>query len=158
MWQQVTTGSRDTSDMTNEKNPTNEGEITVDIARLGSIQVYQITEDELNMIEMGTPNSNYLNFSVALLSVFISFLITLLTTKIEDDRVFNFFLLTAIVTVIIGVILLIIWLKSRYSSRNIFKKIRARKSNDAVREAVKQTAEGPQADSDSMAQQDQSSS
>lgn len=141
MQQQATSGLKRTFNMANEQNPSNTGEIKIDIARLGSIQVYQITEDELNMIEMGTPSSNYLNFSVALLSIFISFLITLLTTKIENDRTFAFFLLTAIVTFVVGVILLLIWLKSRNSSKSVFNKIRARKSDDAIREAVKQTAE-----------------
>lgn len=134
--------------MADEKNPTNDGEVTVDRARLGSITVYDVTEDELEMIERGTPSSNYFNFSIALLSIFSSFLITLLSTKIESDRTFMFFLFTAIITFIVGGILFLLWFKSRDSVKNIFRKIRARKNSDEVRQAVKQAEEGNDVDSD----------
>lgn len=124
--------------MTNQQNPSNTGEIQIDRARLDSITVYEVTEDELSIIESGAPSSNYLNLSIALLSVFVSFLLTLLTVKIEDDRTFNFFLFIAIATLIVGVVLLIVWLRSNKSSRNIFNKIRARKSSNQIRQAVQE--------------------
>lgn len=124
--------------MPNETNQSTEGEIQVDRARLGSITVYDVTEDELETIERGAPSSNYLNFAIALLSVFISFLATLLTVSIEDDRIFMFFLFTAIVTFVVGTILSILWLLSRASSKSIFKKIRDRKNSNEVRAAILQ--------------------
>lgn len=122
--------------MTTQKNPSSNGEIQIDRARLDSITVYEVTEDELEIIERGTPTSNYLNFSIALLSIFVAFFITLLTVEIENDRTFLFFLATTIITLIVGVILLIMWIRSNRSSVSIFSKIRARKSSDKIREAI----------------------
>ena len=117
----------------------NTGEIAISRARYNEIQLYEISEDELTQIEAGSPTSNYLNFAISLLSVGISLLTSLLTTTIEDDRVFLAFLCTTIITSILGIILLIIWLRTNKTSKKIFQRIRARKEPSAIREAVDQS-------------------
>ena len=111
-------------------------EIQVNRARLGAITLYDVTEEELEIIERGSPSSNYLNFAIALLSVAISFCITLLTTKIEDDRTFNIFVIVCIVSAIAGIFLLFMWWRTSASSKDIFKRIRSRKNPEEVRAVI----------------------
>jgi hypothetical protein len=116
--------------------PNNTDEITISRAKLDSITVYDVTEEELEIIERGSPSSNYLNFSVALLSIFISFLISLLSTKIESDKTYTFFMVVTVVSLIIGIFLLYLWWRTYDSTKAVFKKIRSRKSVDAIVDAV----------------------
>jgi len=111
-------------------------EITVSRARYDQIQLYEISEDELNQIERGSPSSNYLNFSIALLSVFLSFLAVLLTTHIPNIRVYLIFVVICVATAISGGVLMIMWLRSNQSSKQVFAKIRARKKPDEIRAAI----------------------
>lgn len=95
-------------------------------AKVGSICIYEITEDELKMLENGTPNSLYLNFAVALLSVATSFLITLMTTVIADIRIFTIFVVLTAIGFISGIICFILWFNSRRSLSALIEKIKQR--------------------------------
>lgn len=114
----------------------NTGEIVINRARFDEIQLYEISEDELTQIESGSPSSNYLNFSIALLSFGASLLITLLTTKIDNDRQFMIYVCITVISLIAGLILLQIWVKTNKISRAIFNKIRARKDTDEIRSVI----------------------
>lgn len=56
---------------------------------LGTLTVYHITEQELDQLEKGTPESTYFGFAIFLLSAGISFLISLLTTGIKSERLYD---------------------------------------------------------------------
>lgn len=112
---------------------TTDDEISISRARLDSITVYDVMEEELEIIEAGSPSSLYLNFAIALLSICASLIPTLMLTKIEDTRVFLSFFAVCIVTGIIGVILLIMWYRSNKNVKTIFSKIRSRKAVSALR-------------------------
>jgi len=58
--------------------------VKINRGKLGSISLYEVTEDELNILERGSPSSTYLNFSIGLLSIGISFFISIFSTKIDD--------------------------------------------------------------------------
>ncbi len=58
--------------------------------RVNSFALYEITDDELGILEAEYPSSLYLNFSIFCLSVAVSFLIALLTATVSD-RVFTIF-------------------------------------------------------------------
>jgi len=125
--------------MNDEGNSTNShrGEITIDRHYIDSIKTYEITEDQLTIVEAGSSGGTSLNFSVALYSVFLSFLISLLTTKIEDTATLVFFWVVTSVSFILGTFFFINWLKARKSSKAIFIKIREQKSTRAIRDNVK---------------------
>lgn len=118
----------------NQATSTSADEITIDRARINSITLYDVTEDELSIIERGSPSSNYLNFSIALLSIGISGLVSLFTTKIENVVTLIVFVCATIICLIIGIFLLVLWRKFSKGSDDIFQKIRSRKNPQAIRD------------------------
>jgi len=94
---------------------------------LGTLTVYHITEQELDQLEKGTPESTYFGFAVFLLSAGISFLISLATTEIKSVWLFNIFLVVSLVGLVAGVLLLVIWIRFQRSTAGITKSIRSRK-------------------------------
>lgn len=108
-------------------------QITVDRAKFDSITLYEISEEELEKIEQGSPTSDYLNFALVLLTTFINFVATLALATVTG-KAFTFFVVITVVSGILGTILLIIWLRSRGDSKSTFRKIRSRKNVEKVRE------------------------
>ncbi|MCU0427006.1 MAG: hypothetical protein MUF71_15415 [Candidatus Kapabacteria bacterium] len=96
-------------------------------ARVDSLIIYDVTEGELETIERGSPSSLYLNISIALLSIAISFLITLLTFDFKDKiYLFIVFVLVTIVGICLGVILFIVWWRTKNDVDIVLKKIKER--------------------------------
>lgn len=100
-------------------------------AKYDSLTLFEVSEEELNIIEKGSPSSLYLTFGIALLSICISFLSVLLTVKFTvsdstDLIKFIIFLLLCICCGLIGTILMIIWYRSSSDSKEIIQKIRCR--------------------------------
>ena len=103
-----------------------EGEVKIKRAKYGSLSLYEITEDELDALEQGSPESIYLNFSIFLISIAISFIIALVTTKIDSIKIFIFFIVVTVVSLLIGIALLTIWLKNHSFRSKIIMRIRDR--------------------------------
>lgn len=95
-------------------------------ARLDTLNIYEISESELEILERGSPDSVLLNFAIFLLSVAVSFTIALSTTTIRSDRVFYVFVLVALVGFVIGLLLLFIWRRNRQSLASVVAAIRNR--------------------------------
>ncbi|SRR5258708_1594770 len=114
--------------MKNGKNPkeAQQGEPRIRHARVDSLCIYEVTEDELIFLEQGSPNSLQLNFSIFLVTLGVAFLIALLTTKIESMQLFTIFIVITCLGFIIGFILFCLWLKSYRSIPSVSKKIRNR--------------------------------
>lgn len=119
--------------MPNQSSETDQ--ITITRAKYNSITLYEISEDELDTIERGSPSSNYLNFSLVLLSTFISFVASLSLTDVQGGA-FIFFVVITVVSGMLGLILLILWMLTKSSSRQIFNKIRSRKNVEKIRELI----------------------
>ncbi len=94
--------------------------------RIQQLTIYEISEEELKALEAGSPVSLHLNFAVFLLSVAVSFAIALVTTTFTNDRAFLTFVLVLIVASIIGLFLLILWLKERQSVSSVAACVRNR--------------------------------
>lgn len=94
--------------------------------KVDSLTIYEVTESELETIEIGSPNSNFLNFGIALLSTAISFLTSLLTVEILNIKLFVIFTIVTVVGLVVGVILLVMWYKTKNNIELVFKKIRGR--------------------------------
>jgi hypothetical protein len=67
-----------------------------------------------------------LNFAIFLLSVAPSFVVSLLTTKIESDRVFYIFVVVAAVAAVLGAFFLVAWRRNRQSIASVVAAIRNR--------------------------------
>ena len=107
-----------------QQNPSFLPEIRMN--RLGALNIYQISEDELNTLATGAPYSLYLNFGIGLMSTATSFLICLLTNTIRSDRTFTVFVLVTLVGYIVGAILLVLWWKTHTSVSRLVENIRNR--------------------------------
>ena len=102
--------------------------------KIGSLIIYEISESELQQLEKGNPDSIFLTLSIALLSIAISFTTTLLTTKIDNDRLFLVFISLTIISYIIGIILGIIWFGKRKTTKSIVKSIKSRLPPEGIPE------------------------
>jgi hypothetical protein len=89
------------------------------------LTLYDVEESELELLSQGSPDSLYLNFAIFLLSAAVSFL-TALLTAVLSDRIFTVFVVITCVGFIVGILLLVIWLKKRRSISALVQKIRDR--------------------------------
>ena len=118
----------------------NRGEITIDRHYIDEIKTYEVSEDQLTIVESGSSGGTALNFCIALYSILISFIVSLVTTKIEDPAVLTFFWVVISVTLILGTYFLVTWLKAHKSSKSIFVKIRSQKSIRVIRDNAQSEA------------------
>lgn len=112
----------------------------IQYVRLGTLTVFEISEEELLKLEQGSPYSILLNLGFSLLSVGISFLITILTVPIVSERVYNTFLIATILGILSGVILLLIAWKHYKSNKSICTVIRNRFSTASNTPKVNESA------------------
>ena len=96
------------------------------VGKLGILEVHQISEDELQRLIQGTSQSLFLNFGVALLSIFVSFFISLNTTKIDDDRTYYVFVIITFLCLVTGIVMIVLWLCTKKSMKILAKEIRER--------------------------------
>jgi hypothetical protein len=96
------------------------------VAPLGELRVYVISEEELNVLEQGSPASQNLNFALALLSSGFTSLATLLATDIQSVRTFVVFVVITVVFLVAGVVLFAGWYRLRRSSQGLAQRIRGR--------------------------------
>jgi hypothetical protein len=95
-------------------------------ARIESLNIYELSEEELELLERGSPDSLFLNFAVFLLSTGISLLTALLTTDIPSERLFSVFVVVTVLSFLSGTVLLFLWRWYRRSTTKIFEQIRRR--------------------------------
>lgn len=111
----------------NSSNNSGEIQTKIKVGKVDSLVIYEVSEGELETIERGSPNSTYLNFSVFLLSIFISFLIALLTCDFtNNERLFNIFLIVCIIGGLIGLLLFVIWYRTKNDVDIVIKRIKQR--------------------------------
>lgn len=92
-----------------------------------SITLFEITEQELELLEQGSPSSTLLNFAIFSLSTGLAFLITLWTVKVDDQRTFVTFVVLAVLGLFSGIVLLVVWRKMSKSTASVVEKIKNRK-------------------------------
>lgn len=97
--------------------------------RVNSFELYEITDNELNLLSQGAPGSIELTFGIALLSSSFSFIVSLMTSSMEQIVQ----IITICITVIFfiaGSYLMLVWRRSKVSVADTVRKIRARIPND----------------------------
>jgi hypothetical protein len=98
----------------------------VNIAPLGELNAYTVHEHELDRIAEGSTATLAFNGSVALLSLGFCFLLTLTTATITISWLFSVYLFFCINFILVGVLLLIYWWRTRTSVRAIVTRIKSR--------------------------------
>lgn len=110
----------------NQSNSSGENEVRIIRGKIGSVSLYEITDNELNLLEKGSPSSIYLNFAIFLFSIGISFFITLVTTSIEEIKVYTSFLVFTIIGILGGSLLFFIWYRMKGEVSEVITKIKSR--------------------------------
>jgi|SRR3989344_3458678 len=124
--------------MPNENEQTSSG-VKINRGKLGSISLYEVTEDELNLLERGSPASTYLNFSIGLLSVGVSFFLSIFSTKIEDLKIYIVFWVIALVTTIAGIVLFVVWRQANKATENVIQRIKNRMATPSSTNSITPT-------------------
>lgn len=100
--------------------------VPINRAKVESIDLYEVTDDELVQLEKGSDGSLFLNLALTLISASVSFFIAISTTTIESDRQYTLFLIIAVGFLIGAAILTLLWWKSREAVASVVQRIRAR--------------------------------
>ena len=94
--------------------------------KVDSLTLYEVTENELELLENGSPSSLYLNFSIFLLSTSITTLSSLFTCDFKNEMCKTTFIVVTVVGIILGIFLLLLWNRTRTSIKENIKKIKGR--------------------------------
>jgi hypothetical protein len=95
--------------------------------RLDKLTIFEITEAELDALERGSTESLFFNLAIATVSIATSFLVSLLTTVIENDRTLIVFVVICVVGFLSGLTFTLLWLQMRKSLKKVAREIRDRK-------------------------------
>jgi len=95
-------------------------------APLGEMQVYEISEGELEKLADGPPGQLHLNFALALLPSALTVFITLQTVEIRDNRTYFGCWIAFWLLGVQGLISLTRWLMTAGSIRRLVRDIRSR--------------------------------
>ena len=121
----------------------NDKTVKVRRARVGSIDIYEIKDTELEILEKGGPAETQFNFAVFLFTLAFSSIIALSTATFKSDIVQTTFVVVAVVGSLWGLYLFIQWKRNKTSVRNLVKDIRNRmtdEQNDVQQVASRPTA------------------
>jgi hypothetical protein len=102
--------------------------------RLDKLTIFEITESELDALEQGSPESLFLNLAVGVISIAISFSISLATTQIESVKTYSFFVIITVVGYLAGLTFGLLWWQSRRSLKSVAREIRRRRAPEGIQE------------------------
>ena len=109
------------------KSPTSDQQqIRVRRGRVESVDLYEIKENELELLEKGAPSGLYLNFAVFLLSLAFGAITTLSTATFANSSIQTLFVVVSVVGVLGGAFLIILWWRTRESITQVIRHIRGR--------------------------------
>ena len=109
------------------KTPTSDQQqIRVRRGRVESVDLYEIKENELELLEKGAPSGLFLNFAVFLLSLAFGAITTLSTATFANTSIQTLFVVVSVVGVLGGTFLIILWWRSRESITQVIRHIRGR--------------------------------
>ena len=95
-------------------------------APLDALNVYEISEGELEKLENGPPGQAHLSFALALLPAALTVFITLQTVEIRDNRTYLSYWIAFWLLGVQGLSSLIRWRTSAGSIRALAREIRSR--------------------------------
>lgn len=101
-------------------------------ARIGNLNIYEISEGELEILEKGPPGSIFLNFAIFLMSMALTLIIALLTIDINSNLTYIIFVLLTIIGFVAGILLLLLWYRDNKSINKLTSKIRKRLPREEV--------------------------
>jgi len=109
-----------------DNNNTDEKTLRVRRGRVDSVDLYEVKENELDILEKGESDGIFLNFSISLISLATTGITALATATFINRTVENTFLFVSIVGITGGILLLILWYRGRKSIKSVITKIKNR--------------------------------
>lgn len=92
------------------------------------VVIYEVKESELDELERGSQSDLYLEFSIACVSTFISFLIALFTVDFpENTNTEVIFVCVDVIMAIAGAIFGSLWIRQRKNKFKVIESIKKRK-------------------------------
>ena len=92
------------------------------------IVIYDVSEEELRVLESGGAASVLLDIAIALLAFGGGTWINLVLSNPKSDRIYVLLVVLTVLTLLVGSACLILWFKIPSERRRIMRKIRARKT------------------------------
>ena len=105
------------------------GEKSVEVrrGRYDSLSLYEVTEEELDILKQGTPLSLLLTIGISLFTIGISFLIALLTAEITTKSIiFTVFISIVASSFASSLVCMCWWYSNRQSVTSVIEKIKSR--------------------------------
>jgi hypothetical protein len=94
---------------------------------IGQLTIFFVSEDELRLIESGSPAATCLNLGIAFSSVGIGSLISvLLSEPSQSPHKFVVVVVITVTSLIAGFVLLVIWTRLRKQASDVIDRIRRR--------------------------------
>lgn len=113
--------------MTNYNTPrSDEKHLVVRRGRVDSVDLYEVKENELELLEKGSPATFQLNFAIFLFSIAVTAIVAIATTQFKWPIVETIFIFTAVIGVLLGSYLLISWARTKTSITAVIEKIKNR--------------------------------
>lgn len=110
-----------------EGTSTDTEKMDVKRGRIGQFKLYEVAEYELLLLEKGSDASLWLNFGIAGLSIFFSILAALLTLDSSaSPKAFIVFVVITTCSIIVSIICLVFWFRTKGTGDDIIKTIRGR--------------------------------
>lgn len=111
-----------------DNRPNSETQVQVRIirGRVDSVRLYEVKENELDILENGEPTGLYLNFAIFLFSLASSGILALCTATFKSYLIENTFLFVSIIGLLGGLFLSILWYRGRKSIKSIISTIKDR--------------------------------
>ena len=95
--------------------------------RVDSVEIYEVKENELDILKTGPASSIYINLSIFSLSIAFSSIVALCTTTTFKYPIMQtIFVVVAAVGILLGALLLILWSRGRRNISDIIRTIRSR--------------------------------
>jgi hypothetical protein len=99
----------------------------VQVVRMGTLTLYEITADELRLIEAGDPSSIFLNFGLVSGSAGLGVGATMLAGgDIASRATYDTLVIITIIGLLAGVVLLVLWRRSAKQTRSVIQTVRER--------------------------------
>jgi len=119
--------------MVNQNSPlSDEKHLVVRRGRVDSVDLYEVKENELELLEKGAPATLQLNFSIFLFSIAITAIVALATTTFKWPIVETIFTFISVIGVLMGAYLMISWWRTKESIAEVIRKIRNRITEEPV--------------------------
>ena len=114
-----------------QPSPSNDNKtVHVRRARVGSIDIYEIKDSELEILEKGGPAETQFNFAVFLISLACSSATALLTATFKSEITQMIFVIVAVVGFLGSFYLFIQWKQAKTPIKNLVKGIKNRMTDD----------------------------